>query len=173
MNNKILINILRLIILVVIQVMVLNRINLGGYLNPYLYIMFILLLPFETPKWLLLLASFGIGITVDAFSGSYAIHAFAATFMGFMRPVVLRMITSKKEYEPGLRPGIQDLGFNWFLNYSVLLVLFHHLALYFIENFSFADFFLTIWRIILNTILTVAVIFLTQYLFFTSKQQTT
>lgn len=173
MNNKILVNILRLVLLIVIQVMVLNRINLVGYLNPYLYVMFILLLPFETPKWLLLPAAFGIGIIMDAFSGSYAIHAFASTFMGFMRPVVLRMITSKKEYEPGLRPGIQDLGFNWFLNYSVLLVFSHHLALYFIENFSFADFFLTFWRCLLNTMLTVSVIFLAQYLFFTSKQQNT
>lgn len=171
MNNKILINILRLVILVIIQVMVLNRINLGGYLNPYLYVMFILMLPFETPKWLLLLASFGTGFAIDAFSGSFAIHTFATTFMGFMRPLVLRMIASKKEYEPGIRPGIKDLGFNWFLSYCFLLVFFHHFALFYIENFSFSDFFLTFWRCTLNTVLSLSVLILTQYLFFTSKQQ--
>ena len=43
--------------LIALQVLVLNNIQLGGYLNPYLYVLFVLLLPFDTPKWLLLIVA--------------------------------------------------------------------------------------------------------------------
>jgi hypothetical protein len=171
MNSKLATNIIRFIILVFIQSLILNRINLGGYMNPYLYILFILLLPFETPKWLLLVSSFMIGLFIDSFSNSYGIHAAASTFMAFSRPAILRMITSKKEYEPGIRPGIKDLGFNWFFTYSSMMILSHHFILFFLETFRFSEFFITIWRVILNSTLTLAIIMLSQYLIYNIKQK--
>ena len=171
MNNKLTSNLIRFILLVLIQVLILNRINLGGYMNPYLYVLYILLLPFETPKWLLLVSSFAIGLCIDSFSNSYGIHAAASTFMAFSRPAILRMITSKKEYEPGIRPGINDLGFSWFLTYSILMIIAHHFILFFLEAFRFSEFFITLWRIILNSTLTLSIILLSQYLIYNIKQK--
>ncbi len=171
MNNKLTSNLIRFILLVLIQVLILNRINLGGYMNPYLYVLYILLLPFETPKWLLLVSSFAIGLCIDSFSNSYGIHAAASTFMAFSRPAILRMITSKKEYEPGIRPGIKDLGFSWFLTYSILMIIAHHFILFFLEAFRFSEFFITLWRIILNSTLTLSIILLSQYLIYNIKQK--
>ena len=46
------------ILLVFLQVFILNNIQFSGYINPYIYVLFILALPFETPKWLLLITAF-------------------------------------------------------------------------------------------------------------------
>ena len=63
--NEIPKNLIRFVVLVLIQVMILNNIQVSGFINPYMYVLFILLLPFETPNWLLLLLSFFLGLSVD------------------------------------------------------------------------------------------------------------
>lgn len=161
---------MRYFLLAAVQVMILNHINLIGFLNPYIYVLFILLLPFETPAWLLLFAGFGMGLTIDAFTNSWGLHTAAATFMAFSRPGVLGLITSKKEYEPGIRPGIRDLGLNWFLSYAFLMIFLHHLALFFLEAFRFSEFFTTLLRVVLNTFLTLAICVLVLYLFTRAKK---
>ena len=165
MSRVIFINIVRFVVLVLLQVLLLNKINLGGYLNPYVYVLFIILLPFETPGWLLLLSSFFLGLSIDLFSGTIGIHTAAATFMGYTRPFVSRIIGSKKEYEPGINPGINDLGFIWFLTYSLILVFLHHFLFFFLEVFRIQEFFTTMWTVILSTLLSTLLIILIDFLF--------
>jgi cell shape-determining protein MreD len=158
MSKQIFINTLRFIVLVLLQVLILNKVSLGGYLNPYVYVMFILLLPFETPAWLLLLSSFFLGLSVDLFSGTIGMHAAASTFMAFLRPTVSRMFNSKREYEPGVKPGINDLGLKWFLSYTLVLVFAHHLVYFYLEVFRFDELFSTFSRVILSTLLSTSMI---------------
>jgi len=165
MNRLVLGNILRFFVLVLIQVLVFNRIDLGGYLNPYVYVMFIILLPFETPKWLLLVSSFMIGLSVDLFSGTIGMHAAAATFTAFIRPTASRIISSRREYESGILPGINDLGMGWFISWTLLLVFAHHLVYFFLEVFRFAEFWTTLGRVLLSTLLTSFIIILLDLLF--------
>ncbi|MCK5857309.1 MAG: rod shape-determining protein MreD [Bacteroidales bacterium] len=160
MSKIIIINSLRFILLILLQVLVLNNVNLGGYINPYVYVMFVLLLPFETPKWLLLLSAFLIGLSIDLFMGSMGMHAAATTFMAFLRPSVSRIIHSRREYEPSIKPGINDLGIKWFLSYTLLLVFAHHTLLFFIEAFRFEEFFSILNRIFLSTIVSSLLIIL-------------
>ncbi|MBE0641405.1 MAG: rod shape-determining protein MreD, partial [Bacteroidales bacterium] len=159
-------NLLRFVILLLLQVFVLDNVHLGGYINPYLYILFLLLLPFETPGWLLLTSAFLLGFGVDMFSGTGGIHAAAITLMAFMRPFTLTFIASRREYEPGINPTIADLGLRWFVSYAGLLTLIHHLALFMLEMFSFAGFFDTLRRAFLSTLVTFSLILVVQYLFY-------
>ncbi len=158
-------NIIRFIILIPLQVLVLDKINLGGYINPYLYVFFILLLPFETPGWLLLLSSFTMGFMIDLFSGTPGMHAAASTFMAFLRPTVIRSIGANKEFETGMQPSIRDLGFQWFFTYSLILIFFHHLALFMIEVFRFTRFFDTLQRTVLSTLFTLVLVIIVQFIF--------
>jgi len=50
--------VLRFFVLVALQVLILNNIQLGGIINPYLYVLFLLTLPVQTPKVLLLFVGF-------------------------------------------------------------------------------------------------------------------
>jgi rod shape-determining protein MreD len=161
---------LRFVILVLLQVIVLNHVNFSGYLNPYLYVLFILILPFETPGWVLLITSFLIGYSVDIFSNTQGMNAAASVFMGFCRPLVIRMVTTQREFEQNMQPGIRDMGFRWFLSYSLLLIFLHHLVLFYLEAFSFNQFFSTLFRATLSALFTLALVILSQYLFLMKKR---
>jgi rod shape-determining protein MreD len=160
---------LRFVILILVQVLLLNNIHFLGYINPYVYVLFILLLPFETKRGVLLFLAFALGLSVDFFSNSLGIHAAACVFTAFFRPWVMSLITSRKEYEPRVEPSIADLGFQWFFMYSLILVSLHHLMLFLLEVFRFSNFFATLGHSVLNTLFTVLFIILVQYIFYRKK----
>jgi len=169
MNNLYFKNILRFFLLILMQVLVFDNMQIGGYINPYIYVLFILLIPFETPQWLLLISAFLLGFGVDLFSDTMGMHTAASVFMAFCRPGILRMVFSSKDYEIGITPGIKDLGIEWFLKYSLILVFLHHLVFFYLEVFSFHEFFYTFARIILSTLTSVVFIIIEQYLFYSKK----
>jgi rod shape-determining protein MreD len=157
---------LQFLVLVLLQVFILNNIQLGGYVNPYLYILFILLLPINTPKWLLLVLGFVLGITIDLFTHTPGMNSSATVFMSFIRPYVLELIAPREGYEKDSSPRIKLYGFAWFLRYSVILVFAHHSVLFYIEVFRFSDFFLTFIRVILSTAFSTVLIVTSQYLIY-------
>ena len=159
-------NIIRFLVVVLIQVLVLDNIMLGGYLNPYFYIIFILLMPFETPRWLLLVSAFLLGITVDLFSNTLGMHMAATVFMAFIRPWALSIFAPRDGYETDSFPRIHYYGFNWLLSYTLVLTFLHHLLLFYIEVFHFHEFFSTLLRTILSTALTASIIILSQFFIF-------
>jgi len=156
-------NIIRFAILVMLQILVLNNIQISGYIIPYIYILFILLLPFETPGWLLLLAGFTLGLSVDMFTNTMGMHTAATVFMAFLRPYVLQVIAPRDGYETGTFPRIYYFGFEWFLKYTLILVFSHHFILFYTEVFRFSEFFSTLLRVLASSLLSVILIILSQY----------
>lgn len=153
------------VILILLQVLILNNIQLTTLgLNPYLYVLFILLLPFSTPHWLLLVLGFALGFSIDIFTDSLGVHSFACVLMAFARPTVLRLLGSRDGYEPGTSPRIERYGLSWFTRYAFFLVLIHHLAFFYMEAFRFKNFFRTFWLVILSTIFTLIIILISQYI---------
>ena len=104
------------ILLILLQVLLFNNIQFSGYVNPYVYIMFILLLPVEIPAWFLLILSFLTGLIIDFFSGSPGMHTSATVLAGFVRPYILRIISPRDGYEAGSDPSMLTYGFKWFLS---------------------------------------------------------
>ena len=162
--NFIVKNIIRFIILILLQVTIFNNIQLSGFINPYLYVLFILLLPFETPPWLLLALSFLMGISIDVFSNTIGIHASACVFMGFLRPFVLNYISVRDNYESNIEQGLYVYGFSWFFKYALILILAHHSFLFIVEVFSFNNFGDTLIRIILSSIFTLVLVITSQFI---------
>ena len=89
--------------LILLQILVFNNIQFSGYVNPYVYLMFILLLPVEIASWLLLLLSFFTGMIIDFFSGSPGMHSSATVLAGFVRPYILRIISPRDGYEARIK----------------------------------------------------------------------
>ncbi len=151
------------ILLILLQILVLNNIQFSGFVNPYAYIMIILLLPSVTPAWLILIISFLTGLIIDLFTGSPGMHASATLLAGFSRPLVLRLISPRDGYESGSDLSMAAYGFRWFFVYAAIIVLIHHTALFFLEVFRFTDFFRTILRILLSSLFTIGFILLLEY----------
>ncbi len=159
-------NVIRFFFLIFFQVLILNHINLSGYINPYFYIYFILLLPFDTPKWLLLVAAFILGWSIDIFTNSIGLNAAACVLMAFARPFVISAISSGPESLFGETPSLRNQGVKWFLYYSIILILIHHFAFFYLEIFRFSEFLATFVRVMLSSAFTLLLVLISEYLLY-------
>ena len=159
-------NIGRFVFLVLLQVLILNNIQLSGYINPYFYIYFILLLPFETPKWMLLTAAFILGLSVDIFTNTIGLNAAACVMMAFARPFVISAISSGPESLFGETPSLRNQGLKWFLYYSIILIVIHHFTFFYLEIFRFSEFMATLVRVLLSSAFTLFLVLISEYLLY-------
>ncbi|MES2566781.1 MAG: rod shape-determining protein MreD [Bacteroidota bacterium] len=166
MINNIIKNSIRFILLVLLQVLIVQNIRLGSYIILLPYILFILLLPFETPKLTVLFASFFIGLIIDMFYDTAGMHAAACTVIGFSRYYILKLLSPREGYDPGLTPTVDSMGFIWFLTYGGLIIFIHHLFFFYLEIFRFDEFFRTFLRVILSSVGTFVFIYVVQFLFY-------
>ncbi|MBE0650937.1 MAG: rod shape-determining protein MreD [Bacteroidales bacterium] len=171
MKQPVVKNIFRFFLLILLQVLVLDNVPFHGYIIPYVYVLFILLLPFQTNRSLLLFLAFVTGLVIDAFGNTLGLHAAALVFMAFLRPGVLRFYFPRLEADPNDEPGIAKLGFSGFLRYAFTLILFHQLTLTFLELFSFRHFFNTLYEIGLNAVITTLVVIVLELLFAKRKKR--
>ncbi len=161
------------ILLLLIQVFVLNNINLFGYINPYLYLLLILSLPFKIKHTPLIFISFLVGYSVDLLSGGIiGLHVASAVLVGFIRPFIIHGISSNEsEYDTKSHPSLVNMGFKWYITYCILLVGAHHILYYYMESFTFSSFFSTFFRSIFNTVFTVLTIVIYQMISFRSRKR--
>ncbi len=157
-------HLLRFILLVAIQVIILNNIQLGTFINPFLYILFLLSLPVHLPRALLLVLAFLTGLTIDMFQNTPGMHASACLLLAYIRPGWLKAIAPRDGYDTDVEPSIRKFGFTWYLAYSALLVFIHHLLLFFIEVFRLSEFPDTLTRILLSSTITLLLILISHYL---------
>lgn len=153
MNQVVLSNLLRFVVLLLFQVLVLNYINLGYYLNPFVYIMALLLLPMQIPHWVLMLTALLTGLLVDVFANTLGVHAGSAVLIAFLRPYIVALLTPKSGYEGDERPNIADMGWQWFLFYSGILTLVFHLSYFMLEVFSFSNIHITLMKTLFSSLL--------------------
>ena len=169
MNRKLVGNIARFILLVFAQIFIFNKIQVSGYINPQVYIVFILMLPFEISGFWLLAFAFMTGLTIDYFQHTPGMHAAASVVLAFLRPGVIRLVGKKDDLEPWQYPNVRDSGSLWFLAYCLILVFFHHLFLFYLEIFRLSEFFNTLLKVLINTALTTMIVMLIQYLFYSRR----
>lgn len=159
-------NLIRFVVLLSLQGLLFNNIHFGNQLTPLVYVLFIILMPFETPKWFFIFTGFMLGLGVDIFSNTLGLHAMASVLVGFMRPSVLQYFSPRDGYEKNTFPRVHYYGLPWFTKYSLIMVLIHHTCFYIFEAFTFDNFHLTLLRILLNVLFTTTLIVISQYLVF-------
>ena len=162
MRNKFVSNIFRFILLVILQVVVFDNMQVGTFVNIFIYTAFILFLPFETPGSMLLLLALVMGLTMDMFSNTGGMHAASLVFMAFSRPGILKVIAPRDGYDSSSSPSISSMGLGWFVTYALILVFLHNFACFFLEVFRMSEFFFTLGKIILSTFVTVLLLITAQ-----------
>lgn len=168
MNSNFLINIFRFIILVTLQVLVFNKINFFGYLDPFPYVLFVLLYPVNSNKNLLLLSSFLTGLTLDMFGDTGGIHATACLILAYIRPTIFK-------FSFGLSYEYQTIKISEKISseriiFIILAVFIHHFIIYFLELLRFGLFLDIFLRTLFNTIFTTFICILTIYLIKPNKR---
>jgi rod shape-determining protein MreD len=133
-NNNFIIQLVRFLVLVLLQVLILNHINFAGYINPFLYPLFILAFPLAGDKSLLIFLSFVLGLTLDMFGDTGGIHAAACVFIAWLRPVVLKYSFGVSYELNTLKISAAPMAKQ--LVYVVSMVLLHHIMLFSMEIFN-------------------------------------
>lgn len=132
----------------------------------FVYVGFLLLLPLGFSRLNTLLLGVVTGFVIDLFYNSLGTHMAAMTFIAFLRPIWLNAITPRGGYENIDTPSVKDLSLSWFLAYALPLMFLHLAVVFFIEAGGFHMFFYVISKVLLSTLLTVLVLVILQYLFY-------
>ncbi|MBL4715204.1 MAG: rod shape-determining protein MreD [Bacteroidia bacterium] len=165
MINLVSINIVRFGILILLQVLVLNNIELFQFVNPYLYVLFILLLPVQIPHWLIMVTSFFMGLCIDILMNTIGMHIAASVLVAYIRPYILGVLIDRGKKDAEISLNFRQLGFERFLLYAVIMVFIHHTVLFYIEVFRMTEFFSTLGRVFLNSFFTLLLIVMSQFIF--------
>jgi hypothetical protein len=166
MNNRLSGQAINFLIYVSLQVLIVKNMVLFDTAFSYIYIAFLLLLPFDTGKLSLLFLGFITGFIVDIFYDSLGINAAASVLLMYIRPYWLNMVASRESEENIFNPGLRNIGFEAFITYIFHLIFIHHFALFFLDAGGFHMFFYVIGKVIFSTLLTGSLIIVLQFLFY-------
>ena len=145
------------LLLVILQVILLDKIHLFGYATPLLSIYFLIKLPAEINRSLLLLLAATLGLTLDLLTGTLGFNLLACVVLAFLRPVILSLFASRDQYENYI-PSFDSLNTRMFILYVLLMTFLHHALIFSIESFSLFHFWNLVLRIAASVILTVLII---------------
>jgi rod shape-determining protein MreD len=161
MSRTLLINFIRFVVLVFFQVFLLKNVTLYNLSTPYPYILFILLLPFETPNIVLFPLAFIMGITIDAFYDTPGLHAAACTLLAFVRVSFINITVQKDGFDNEPEPTLSIL----------ILTLIHHFFLFNLEVFRISELQYTFVRFLLSSVFTVFLMLVSGLLFYRKKER--
>jgi len=153
MNNAVLKYSIRFVALLLVQVLIFNNINFLGYINPYIYVIFILVYPAKNNRLVFLLVAFLLGMLMDMFVDSGGVHAAASVFLAYVRPVFLKFSFGTLYEHQTIKFGAVE--FVSLLGYVSLGVVFHHLILFLLEIFNMAQILLILKKTLFSSGLTI------------------
>lgn len=168
MNSAVIINIVRFILLLAAQVVIFNNIHFLGYINPYPYILFIILYPVNGNRYGLLIASFFLGIIMDMFCNSGGVHAASCLMLAYFRPYIFK-------FAFGLSYEYQTVRLNDVLtperfSFILIAVAIHHLTLFLLEVFRLNFIWDVVLRTVFSTIFSIIICIILIYIFKPSRR---
>ena len=122
--------------LIMVQALVLNRIQLFHCAMPLLYVYFAVIFPRGYPRWAALLWSFVMGGTVDMFANTPGVAAASMTLVGFLQPFLIELFLPR-DAEEDIPASAKKLGWGRFACLSGILVVIFCLVFFALEFFSF------------------------------------
>ncbi len=169
MNSKtVFINILRWLVLLFVQIFLLRNLNYYNLSTPFIYILFILVLPFKTPNLLLFILAFFTGLTLDAFYDTLGVHTSACAALALVRILFISVSVNRDAFDEP-EPSLGNMGFKWFMLYAIVCILIHHLVVFFLEAFKFSEVLYTLGRTLVSSIFTLFLILIVEFTFHNKK----
>lgn len=161
----------RFVFLVLTQALVLNHIEVGGGSLIMIYPLFVLLLPVEMNVFMMLFLSFLLGLSVDAMSDTFGLHASAALGMAYFRPVIFKLFASRDGYEGLVETNIHVMGIAWFIKTFGVLLLIHHFWFFLLELFKLNELLFVAQKTLISLPMSFVICILLQYLFIRKQAQ--
>ncbi len=151
---------LRFVFFILIQVFILDKIRLHHLVTPYFYFVFILWLPFNINRNLLLFLAFLLGLTLDAFRHHPGFHAASCVLIAYLRPFLMNLMIPQKGAEMNYdEPSFKSMGGKSpYLLYLTLLIFIHNLWLYMLESWQFGNIGYFLLKSFLTTVISLCIL---------------
>ncbi|UJP66066.1 rod shape-determining protein MreD [Mongoliitalea daihaiensis] len=169
-SQKIFYLILGFFIYLIVQVLLLKNMVIFGMIFCFLYVLYLLLLPLEMKIVTMLLISFVLGISVDIFYDTMGIHTASLLVIGFIREQWIKLLTPTGGYDEDLQPTFLNMGFGWFLTYSLPLFFIHHFIFFSIESWGTDLFIPVIQKTASSAIFVFIISIIVQLLFYRRRR---
>jgi rod shape-determining protein MreD len=156
------------VMLILLQVLLLNRISLFGLATPVLYGYFLLKLPLGRNLFFVIISAFLMGLIIDIFLNTPGMNAAAFTIVAALRKPVMNLFFEKVEYDAFV-PGIYTAA-GPFVRFTIFTVLLHLTLLFFIESFTLFNLKSTLLRIVTSAAITILLIVAMDSLLYKRKQ---
>lgn len=150
------------LVLILLQEFVFSKLNVWGLVNPYVYIMIIVMLPMEFRGVGVLLVGFFVGAVMDAVTGNMGLHTICCTWLAFARGPILEITAGREAVQGGGVPFSSRLGGLHFFSYITLMVVAFGVPFFALEVMSFNDFGFTVLRVVLSSAVSVGLIYFCQ-----------
>lgn len=168
MTKDVLLNSARFAALILAQVFIFDNIHLFGFINPYIYMLFLVLFPVRVNSMQFLFLGFLLGLTMDFFSDTGGIHAAACLVVAYLRPVFLRFSFGVSIEYSSIKISNTPKGGR--LTYISLMVLIHHLILFFLEFFTLKHTLFILKSALFSSIFTILLSLILMVIFSTNKR---
>ncbi|MBR3565076.1 MAG: rod shape-determining protein MreD [Paludibacteraceae bacterium] len=156
--NKITENIIVTIVVILLQVLLFNNIQYFPLCTPYIYILALLCLPVELPKWAEILICFAIGLLMDILCQTIGLHAAACTLVGYLKSYSIKWFVENVDRVQGIPSSISFASRPAYIKYASVLIVAHHTTILFLEAFTFNHFGWTLLHIIISSAITFALV---------------
>ncbi|MDR0728614.1 MAG: hypothetical protein LBF19_00600 [Prevotellaceae bacterium] len=173
MNNHSLSRFLWITGLIAMQCLIFSRLPLGTFVYPCIYVLFILFLPFGYSRIFILLWAFFMGLCVDLLSSDViGIHTAGAVMLAFARPLILKLFSTKTDFDVYALPSSKTQGWQACTGYVVLSMTLYHLVYFLLDDFGFYDIAHTLLRTLLSALCSTLFIMLLQTLLPNNRKTT-
>ena len=105
------------VVLCLVQVLILNHIHLFDVAIPLLYVYFTITFQRGTPKWMILLWSFALGLAIDVFSNTPGLASGSLTLIAVIQPYLLELFVPRDSSE-NLEVSVSALGLSKFVIFT-------------------------------------------------------
>lgn len=158
---------LRFCLFIFVQVFVLFQIPpLHHLVTPYLYMLFILWLPFKMGRRTQLLLAFLLGLALDSFTQTYGLHSAPCVLIAYLRPYLIKMLVPQEDVELTYNePSVYSMGFASYFTYLTILIFIHHILLFFLQALQTGGMVYFVVKTLFSTAVSLLLVLLTELLF--------
>ena len=149
--------IVRAIVIVLLQVLLFNHLQIAGWGFPMVYVLILMNLPANTPRWAEMLIGAVLGLIFDVFNTSLGVNMAACVAFTFIRPIILAHLVQDLERVKG-EVYIRSIGTIEYIRTLVFLTVLHHLIVFSLEAWSLHNWWMVIIQTLISSLMTLTII---------------
>ena len=149
--------IVRLVVVVLLQVLLFDHLQIAGWGLPMVYVLFLMNLPVQVPRWAEMLIGAIVGLVFDAWHSSLGVNVAACVAFCYVRPIILGNLIQDLERVKG-EVCSASIGSIEYVKSLAILTVVHHLLVFSLESWSWHNWWIVLLQTLLSSVLTILII---------------